>query len=147
MYRTGEDISYLCGEAIDSIVCDKDNGLVWKDNAPYRARFDLDDPETFDTIIIMNGVGKPDHEVNGIKVEVLMLNIWQHIKEEVKVGEDPNAYMTSDGSLSLSRSQEYLQITFKPVEKVTAIRIELKQTRDKSAIINEVLVPREWKHL
>ena len=141
---------YPCEEAIDSIICDKDNGLLclWKENAPLWVTFELEAPGTFNTIIIQNGAGRQDHKINAFKLRVKRssLNSWQNLFEDFKVERDVSAKVTQDGSVTLSRGQEYLQITFKPVLGVTAILIELIQAKDKSAIINEILIPRKSKY-
>ena len=49
VYQTGKEFSYPCEEAIDSIFCDNKNGLLWKENPPLWARFEFEDPETFNT--------------------------------------------------------------------------------------------------
>ena len=109
-----------------------------------HATFELETPETFDTIIIQNGAGGQENKIKGFKVKVKMNN-WKTTFEELEVKRDSGAQAAQDGSISLSRDQEYLQITFKePAKKVTAIFIELVQTTDKEAIINDVLIPREF---
>ena len=140
------DNSFPCEEAIDSIVCDK-NGLLWQGNAPLWARFELEVPETFNTMIIQNGAGRQDRKISAFKVQVKTssLDSWQNLFVKLKVERDVGAQVAHDGAIILSRGQEYLQIKFEPVHEVTAILIELQQTTDTSAIINEVLIPRKSK--
>ena len=88
--------------------------------------------------------GGQDKKIKGFKVKV-KTNNWKNTFEELEVKRDTGAQAAQDGSISLSRDQEYLEITFKePAKKVTAILIELVQRTDKDAIINEVLIPREF---
>ena len=140
---------YPCEEAIDSIICDKDNGLLclWKENAPLWVTFELEAPGTFNTIIIQNGAGRQDRKISAFKVQVKTssLDSWQNLFVKLKVERDVGAQVAHDGAIILSRGQEYLQIKFEPVHEVTAILIELQQTTDTSAIINEVLIPRKSK--
>ena len=144
MHGAGGDKSYPgCEEAIDSIICDEDNGLLWKGTLPLWAEFELEAPETLNTIIILNGVGKAGHKIKTFRLQVKTSsnpNSWQHMKE-VTVEKDSGARVATNGTITLSSEQEHLQITFKPVKRVTSILIELIQTTD--AIINEVLIPRE----
>ena len=146
MQGTGDDNSYAaCEEAIDSIICDEDNGLLWKETDPLWARFELEAPETLNTITILNGVGKAGHKIKTFRLQVKTSdnpNSWQHMKE-VTVKRDSGARVATNGSITLSSEQEHLQITFKPVKRVTRILIELIQTTGQDAIINEVLIPRE----
>ena len=77
--------------------------------------------------MIINGVGRPEHKINGIKVKMKTSktnNYWLLFKE-VRVKNDSGAQVAPDGAIVLSRGQEYLQIKFKPVQEVTAILIEL----------------------
>ena len=146
MQGTGEDNSFpACKEAIDSIICDEDNGLLWKETDPSWARFELEAPETLNTIIILNGVGKAGHKIKTFRLQVKTSrnpNSWQRMKE-VTVKRDSGARVATNGSIILSSEQEHLRITFKPVQRVTRILIELIQTTGQYAIINEVLIPRE----
>ena len=118
---------------------------MWQENTLLSASFELEAPETFDTIIIINGVGKPEQKINGIKIQTKTSktnSYWQNLFKEVRVKNDSGAQET-DGFLILKKGQEYLQITFNPVQEVLAIMIELMQTTDNNAIINEVLIPRK----
>ena len=146
MHGAGGDKSYPgCEEAIDSIVCDEDNGLLWKETDPSWARFELEAPETLNTIMILNGVGKAGHKIKTFRLQVKTSDIpnsWQHMKE-VTVKRDSGARVEWNRTITLSSEQEHLQITFKPVKRVTRILIELIQTTGQDAIINEVLIPRE----
>ena len=147
MQGTGEDNSYpACAEAIDSIICDEDNGLVWKETVPLRTIFELDAAETLNTIIILNGVGKAGHKIKTFRLQVKTSkhpNSWKRIEKEVTVERDSGARVATNGTITLSSDQEHLQITFKPVQRVTRILIELIQTTGQDAIINEVLIPSE----
>ena len=137
-----------CEEAIDSIVCDKNNGLLWNETVPSWARFELEAPETLNTIMILNGVGKAGHKIKTFRLQVKTStypNSWQHMKE-VTVKRDSGARVATNGTITLSSEQEHLQITFKPVKRVTRILIELIQTTGQHAIINEVLIPSEWQN-
>ena len=147
MQGTGEDNSFpACKEAIDSIICDEDNGLLWKETLPLRTIFELEAPETLNTIIILNGVGKAGQRIKTFRLQVKTSdnpNSWQRMRKEVTVKRDSGARVATNGSIILSSEQEHLQITFKPVKRVTEILIELIQTTGQHAIINEVLIPRE----
>ena len=141
-------IQLSCKKAIDSIICDQDNGLVWAESASFGATFVLDAPETLNTMIIVNGAGRQDHKISGIQIlmKTRASEIWFNLDEDSKVKGDAGANVTDDGSLFLSSSQEILQITFaEPFKQVTEIWIRLMQTKD--ATINEVLIPRESKHV
>ena len=116
-----------------------------KETFPLRTIFELEAPETLNTIIILNGVGKAGHKIKTFRLQVKTStypNSWQHMKE-VTVKRDSGARVATNGSIYLSSDQEHLQITFKPVKRVTEILIELIQTTGQHAIINEVLIPRE----
>ena len=148
MHGAGGDKSYPgCEEAIDSIICDEDNGLLWNETVPSWARFELEAPETLNTIMILNGVGKAGQRIKTFRLQVktsfsypnLGSKSWQHMKE-VTVERDSGARVATNGTIILSSEQEHLQITFKPVKRVTRILI---QTTGQDAIINEVLIPRE----
>ena len=117
--ETYKESSYQCEKAIDSTVCDKDNGLLWQENTLLSASFELEAPETFDTIIIINGVGKPEQKINGIKIQTKTSktnSYWQNVFKEVRVKNYSGALET-DGSLILKKGQEFLQITFNPVQE------------------------------
>ena len=147
MHGAGGDKSFPgCEEAIDSIICDEDNGLLWNETVPSWARFELEAPETLNTIIILNGVGKAGHKIKTFRLQVKTSdnpNSWQRMRKEVTVKRDSGARVATNGSIILSSEQEHLRITFKPVQRVTRILIELIQTTGQYAIINEVLIPRE----
>ena len=134
-----------CEKAIDSIICDQDNGLVWAESASFGATFVLDAPETLNTMIIVNGAGRQDHKISGIIIQIKTSDkeIWHNLQDS-KVERDSGANVTDAGSAFLSSGQEFLQITFKPVREVKEIWIRLVQTTDKDATINEVLIPREF---
>ena len=107
--------------------------------------FALKAPETLNTIIILNGVGKAGQKIKTFRLQVKtsrIPNIWQ-LMNEVTVERDSGARVATNGTITLSSDQEHLQITFKPVQRVTEILIELIQTSGQDAIINEVLIPRE----
>ena len=97
---------------------------MWTESALFGATFVLDSPETLNTMVIFNGAGRKDHKINGIKVQVKTgsRDNWQNL-EEVR-NESGAEVLNDDGTLSLSSGQEYLEITFKPVERVTAILID-----------------------
>ena len=79
--------------------------------------------------------GGQDKKIKGFKVKV-KTNNWKNTFEELEVKRDTGAQAAPDGSISLSRDQEYLEITFKePAEKVTSILIKLVQRTDENAII------------
>ena len=136
-----------CEEAIDSIICDKDNGLVWAESASFEATLVLDAPETFNTIIIQNGAGRQDHKISGIQIQIKTktLTTWSSLPQDSKVKGDASARVTDAGSVFHSSGQEFMQITFKPVKEVKEIWIRLMQATGKTATINEVLIPREFK--
>ena len=92
---------------------------MWQENTPLSATFELEATESFDTIMIINGVGRPEHKINGIKVKMKTSktnNYWLLFKE-VRVKNDSGAQVAPDGAIVLSRGQEYLQIKFKPVQE------------------------------
>ena len=95
MHGAGGDKSYPgCEEAIDSTVCDKDNGLPWNETVPSWARFELEAPETLNTITILNGVGKAGHKIKTFRLQVKTSsnpNSWQRIEKEVTVKRDSGA--------------------------------------------------------
>ena len=138
-----------CEKAIDSIICDQDNGLVWAESASFGATFVLDAPETLNTMIIVNGAGRQDHKISGIQIQMKTKTstTWSNLPQDSKVKGDAGARVTGAGSVFHSSGQEFMQITFKPVKEVTEIWIRLVQATDKTSTINEVLIPRESKHI
>ena len=127
-----------CENAIDSIVCDKDNGFRCPGNCGVT--FELEKPETFGKIIIQNGVGSRVKQMKAFKLKVKneVSENWQSLTS-IKVKNDSKIEITDD-YITLSRGQEYLEIAFKAVKQVTEIKIEI---RDSSTKINEILIPRK----
>ena len=105
MQGTGEDNSYpACAEAIDSIICDEDNGLLWNETVPSWARFELEAPETLNTIMILNGVGKAGQRIKTFRLQVKTSdnpNSWQRMRKEVTVKRDSGARVATNGSIIL----------------------------------------------
>ena len=130
---------------MDYNICDQDNGLVWTKKGSFGARFELEAPETLNTMIIVNGAGRQDHKISGINIQVKTSasQIWHILGEDLKVKGDAGADVRDNGSVFLLLGQKHLQITFQPIQKVTQIWIRLLQAKDKDATINEVLIPRE----
>ena len=139
-----QQLQLSCEEATDSIICDQDNGLVWTESASFGARFQLEAPETLDTLIVINGAGRQGHKISGINIQIKKraLEIWQNLAK-VKVKGDDGANVTDNGPVFLSLSQKHLQITFKPIREVTEVWIRLLQAQNEVVTINEVLIPRE----
>ena len=81
-----QQLQLSCEEATDSIICDQDNGLVWTESASFGARFQLEAPETLDTLIVVNGAGRQGHKISGINIQIKS-EIRQNLAE-VKVKEE-----------------------------------------------------------
>ena len=128
-----------CQSAIDSIVCDNDNALICLGNCGVT--FELQNPETFDKIIIQNGVGSQVNKIKAFRLKVKLENekTLQGLTA-ITVKDDSKVEQMTDGYTALSQAQEYLEITFAPVKKASKIQIEV---RDRSAKINEILIPRK----
>ena len=136
--QSDNESKHSCEKAIDSILCE--NGNVFQGN--NWIEFELENPETFDTIIIFNGNENEEQKLGRFKIKLSDEKKW-HVLSNPKVKNDLEIAVEK-GSIILSRSQDQLEITFEPIKRVGKIQIELIQSRNKSTTINEVLIPSKW---
>ena len=137
--QSDNESKHSCEKAIDSTLCDKENGNVFQGN--NWIEFELENPETIDTIIIFNGNENEEQKLGRFKIKLSDEKKW-HVLSNPKVKNDLEIAVEK-GSIILSRSQDQLEITFEPIKRVGKIQIELIQSRNKSTTINEVLIPRK----
>ena len=66
--QSDNESKHSCEKAIDSILCDKENGNVFQGN--NWIEFELENPETFDTIIIFNGNENEEQKLGRFKIKL-----------------------------------------------------------------------------
>ena len=115
--QSDNESKHSCEKAIDSILCDKENGNVFQGN--NWIEFELENPETFDTIIIFNGNENEEQKLGRFKIKLSDEKKW-HVLSNPKVKNDLEIAVEK-GSIILSRSQDQLEITFEPIKRVGKI--------------------------
>ena len=132
-------LGYFCNEAFDGITNDDSNGWAIASEFPAWAIFELAQKTNINSLTLING----GHTYNNnrlitFKVTFLVEDKWV-IPASLDVKEASDAFIDSDGTITLKSGLPVLSLNFNLVSSVKSIKIDVTKTDSDNLVLQEII--------
>ena len=133
------DDKYKCIEAFDGVDSVRENGWQHMAKSPAWAIFELSEPLTIESLILMNGLQWEHKKLISFKIAFKVDEKWID-SDGLAVKHDPKAQIDSDGTITLTSGLNVLVLNFNPVANVQSVKLDVKETESKhNFALNEII--------
>ena len=131
---------YSCEEAFDGSVQTSGNGWAYSAQSPAWAIFELSEETTITSLRLISGIDRNDHRLITFKISMKVNNNWV-IPVDLRVIEDTEVIIGSDGTITLSTGIHVASLSFNPISNVKSVRIDVIKTdaSNKNLVLTEIL--------
>ena len=132
--------SYSCQEAFDGSVQSSGNGWAYDGQVPAWASFKLAEETKITSLRLVSGIDRNDHRLITFKVSMHVNNRWV-VPGDLRVKEDSEAIIASDGTITLSTGIHVASLSFNPISNVKSVRIDVTKTdaANNNLVLTEII--------
>jgi hypothetical protein len=136
---SASDDQYKCIEAFDGVDNERENGWLHMANSPAWAIFELSEPLTIESLILMNGLQRSNKKLIRFKIAFQVDGKWID-SDGLAVKDDPMAQIDTDGTITLTSGRNVLVLNFNPVANVQSVKLDVIETESENKFsLNEII--------
>lgn len=133
------DDDYKCIEAFDGVDNEKENGWLDMAKSPAWAIFELSEPLTIKSLILMNGLQYVYKKLIIFKISFKVDGKWID-SDGLAVKHVPKTQIDTDGTITLKSGLNVLVLNFNPVANVQSVKLDvIKKERENKLALNEII--------
>ena len=126
-------------EAFDEVHNERENGWLHMANSPAWAIFELSEPLTIESLILLNGLQRSNKRLVSFKIAFQVDGKWID-SDGLMVKNDPKAQIDTDGTITLMSGQYVLVLNFNPVANVQSVKLDVIETLSENKFsLNEII--------
>ena len=136
---SASDDQYKCIEAFDGVDNERGNGWLHMANSLAWAIFELSQPLTIESLILMNGLQWSNKKLISFKIAFQVDGKWID-SDGLTIKNDPMAQIDTDGTITLMSGRNVLVLNFNPVANVQSVKLDVKETESEHNLaLNEII--------
>jgi hypothetical protein len=133
---SASDDESKCIEAFDN---ERENGWLHMANSPAWAIFELSEPLTLESLIILNGLQYSNKKLISFKIAFQVDGKWID-SDGLMIKNDPKAQIDTDGTITLTSGRNVLVLNFNPVADVQSVKLDVIETESENKFsLNEII--------
>ena len=136
---SASDDNYPCIQAFDGVDDERENGWMHMTKSPAWAIFELSEPLTIESLILMNGLQWSYKKLIKFKISLKVDGEWIDL-DGLAVKNDPEAQIDTDGTITIMLMQNVLVLNFNPVANIQSVKLDVIETESEGKLaLNEII--------